>query len=470
MATDDTARRREIEKDLTGRLFAQFEAKAKSVRTTFSWLLTFAGFFLVFVVLPFMSIQYELLTLPPRIAGLERETAARTAAVAAATRSHDGFVRLAGDIGTGPQNMRDFLIRTRGNYAAVKTRWHELRSAAGSSAGASGQSPPYVQTGQMAVQPLPDTGQWSNAPMPSANSVPLSESVDIPADCIAVGEEALMGCLVADVGRNLFRGYAETLEQEVLEPLDSAGLLVRLNTDRETLRRGLAELQQRLEARLQEKPDFWHSVDEKATFFDAVGRDMEELWGTYDRTIEELNRALAAEAQSLQAAQAELDGRRTEMGKLRDEFRARLKEIETPFGRLPVGLNEALLGFPVLLAVGFLVCVVQMMDARRLRAAFADVYRRSDPEGTVLGDKEVALVAPLWPSPERRGATLLMLVPFLVFLLAVGVVVYSWRMTDSFRAVGGLSLGIFFGLYGVSMITFLVALRYAFHRPVGLPR
>lgn len=461
---EDNGRRRDIEKDLTGRLFAQYEAKAKSVRTTFSWLLTFAGFFLVFVIVPFMSIQYELLTLPPRIAQLEAETAARMAAVSAATRSHDGFVRLGQDIRSGPQQMRDFLIRSRGNYEVVKARWLQLRSNADITAGASGQSPPYAQTGQMAVQPLPDTGQWSNAPMPSANSDPLLESIDIPADCVSVAEAALMGCLVADLGRKLFQGYAGTLEQEVLEPLDSAGLLSLLNTDRETLRRGLGELQQRLEARLLEKPEFWMSVDEKASFFDAVGRDMEELWGRYDRTIEELNRALAAEAQGLQAAQGELDARRTEMAKLRDEFKARLKEIETPFGRLPVGLNEALLGFPVLLAVGFLVCVVQLADARRLRAAFVAVYRRADPEGTVLGDPEVTLVAPLWPSPERRGGLLLMLAPFLVFAVAVGVVLYSWRMTESFRGVGSLSLAVFFALYAVSLVVFLLALWQLFRR------
>lgn len=465
MATDDPARRREIEKDLTGRLFAQYEAKAKSVRTTFSWLLTFAGFFLVFVVLPFMSIQYELLTLPSQIARLERETAQRVAAVAAVTRSHNGFVQLGQDIRQGPQQMRDFLIRTRGNYEAVIARWRSMQAGAGPMAIDSDQSAPYTQTGQLGAQPLPDSGQWSNAPMPSSGGDPLFAAVDIPPDCVATAEDRVMSCLVADLSRDLFRGYAETLEREVLEPLDTAGLLARLKTDRDSLRQGLSLLQQRLEERLQAKPEFWHSVDEKSGFFDAVGRDMEELWGNYDRTIETLNQTLAAEAASLQAAQGELDGRRNEMAKLRDEFRARLKEIETPFGRLPVGLNEALLGFPVLLAVGFLVCVVQMTDARRLRAAFAEVYRRSDPEGTVLGDKEVAMVAPLWPSPERRGATLLMLVPFLVFLLAVGVVIYSWRMTDSFRAVGGLSLAIFFGLYGLSAITFLGSLRFALYRP-----
>lgn len=456
MATDDAARMREIEKDLTGRLFTQYEAKNKSFRATFNWLLTFAGFFLVFVVLPFMSIQYELLSLPRQIARLETEIKGRGEAIAAVTRSHDGFVQLREDIGEGPQEMRAFLITARGGYDAVIDRWRQLRAGTGT-------LPAEPDTDQFANAPMPA----NNAPMPSNMEVPLLGGIDIPPDCVAATEDRVIGCLVADLSRDLFRDYRDTLETEVLQPLEAAGLLDRLRADRASLSGALDQLEQRLEERLRAKPDFWHSVDEKSSFFQAVGSDMEELWGKYDRTIEGLAASLQDEEGNLRQAQADLDGKRGEMSKLRDEFKSRLKEIETPFGRLPVGLNEALLGFPVLLAVGFLVCAVQLADARRLRLAFAAIYRRSDPGGTIVGEREIALVAPLWPAPERSGGLLLMLAPFLVFAIAVGVVLYSWRMTDSFRAVGSLSLGIFFALYAVSLIAFLLSLRQVFRRPSG---
>jgi hypothetical protein len=443
---------REIEKDLTGRVFAQYEARSKSFRTTFSWLLAFAGFFLVFVVLPFMSIQYELRTLPQEIARLKMEIEARAKAADAVSRSHDGFVRLQGEIGDGPGLLRQYLIETRQNYAQVIDSWKRLQ------AGTADAAP--IDTGQFA--PMSQTGQFepNNAMAPVTD--PLQGAVAIPPACVAVAEPLVMSCLVAEQSRQLFGGYRATLETEVLGPLEAAGLLDRVGAKRESLSGGLDELEQRLNERLADKPDFWHSIDEKSSFFQALGSDMAELWGGYDDMITALSATLEDEQTRLRQIEAELADKRDEMTALREEFKSRLDQIETPFGQLPVGLNEALLGFPVLLAVGFLVCVAQLADARRLRAAFSALYRRSDPSGAVVGEREIALVAPLWPARERRWSRLLLPAPFLVFVLAVAVVLYSAQTTDSFRAVGLLSLRIFMVLYAVSLIAFAAALWQAF--------
>lgn len=449
---------REIEKDLTGRVFAQYEAKSRSFRTTFSWLLAFAGFFLVFVVLPFMSIQYELRTLPQEIARLKAEIDARAKAADAVNRSHDGFVSLQAEIRDGPGLLRRYLIDTRQNYAQVIDGWRRLQAGI--------EEPPPIDTGQFApmsqtsVQGIQTPNQLSNAMAPLTD--PLQSAVAIPPACVSVAEVQVMGCLVAERSRQLFGGYRATLETKVLGPLEAAGLLDRVGAKRESLSGGLDQLEQRLNERLAAKPDFWHSVDEKSSFFQALGSDMEELWGGYDDMMTALSAALEEEQNRLQQTEAELATKRDEMSALREEFKSRLDQIETPFGQLPVGLNEALLGFPVLLAVGFLVCVAQLADARRLRAAFSALYRRSDPSGAVVGEREIALVAPLWPARERRWSRLLLPAPFLVFVLAVAVVLYSAQTTDSFRAVGLLSLRIFVVLYAVSLIAFAAALWQVF--------
>ncbi|MGH6928157.1 MAG: hypothetical protein ACREEV_07560 [Dongiaceae bacterium] len=443
---------REIEKDLTGRLFAQYESRSKSFRTTFSWLLAFAGFFLVFVVLPFMSIQYELRTLPQEIARLKTEIEVRAAAADAVSRSHDGFVRLQEEIRGGPGRLRRYLIETRQNYAQVIDSWKRLQAGPD-------EAPP-IDTGQLAPYSQTGPAEPNNAMAPLTD--PLQGAVAIPPSCVAVAEALVMSCLVAEQSRQLFAGYRDTLETEVLQPLETAGLLDRVGAKRASLSGGLDQLEQRLNERLADKPDFWHSVDEKSSFFQAVGSEMEELWGGYDGMITALSGTLQDEQVRLRETEAALAVKRDEMSALREEFKSRLDEIETPFGQLPVGLNEALLGFPVLLAVGFLVCVVQLADARRLRAAFSALYRRSDPSGAVVGEREIALVAPLWPARERRWSRLLLPAPFLVFVLAVAVVLYSARTTDSFRAVGLLSLRIFLVLYAVSLIAFAAALWHAF--------
>jgi hypothetical protein len=458
---EQDASTREIEKDLAGRVFAQYEARSRSFRTTFSWLLAFAGFFLVFVVLPFMSIQYELRTLPQEIARLKAEIEARGKAAEAVSRSHDGFVSLQAEIRGGPDILRRYLIDTRQNYAQAIDRWKRLQAGTDEPPPIdTGQFAPTSQTGLTDLQGIQGPEQVSNAMAPLTD--PLQGAVAIPTACVSVTEAQLMGCLVAERSRQLFGGYRATLETSVLGPLEAAGLLDRVGAKRESLSGGLDQLEQRLNERLADKPDFWHSVDEKSSFFQALGSDMAELWGGYDDMITALSATLEDEQAQLRETEAALGGKRDEMSALREEFKSRLDQIETPFGQLPVGLNEALLGFPVLLAVGFLVCVAQLADARRLRAAFSALYRRSDPSGAVVGEREIALVAPLWPARERRWSRLLLPAPFLVFVLAVAVVLYSAQTTDSFRAVGLLSLRIFVVLYAVSLIAFAAALWQAF--------
>src|SRR5690606_23410950 len=46
------------------------------------------------------------------------------------------------------------------------------------------------------------------------------------------------------------------------------------------------------------------------------------------------------------------------------------QEIETPFGTLPVGLNELTLLFPVLMAAGFMLCSSLFVESLLLRREF----------------------------------------------------------------------------------------------------
>ncbi len=75
-------------------------------------------------------------------------------------------------------------------------------------------------------------------------------------------------------------------------------------------------------------------------------------------------------------AEERMRGKAKELEALKGEFKARLQNVETPFGWLPVGLNEAVLAFPVLLALVFLVSAAQLAEATRLRTALARYVNR----------------------------------------------------------------------------------------------
>jgi hypothetical protein len=95
-----------------------------------------------------------------------------------------------------------------------------------------------------------------------------------------------------------------------------------------------------------------------------------------------------------------------------------------------------------------------------LRSAFPALYRGRDPQGRVLTDRQIALMAPLWldadvPGRPRALPFLVLAAPFVIFVIAIGAVAYSWQETDAFRTVGTLNLRIFAALYALGLIAFV---------------
>jgi hypothetical protein len=99
----------EVLKEHVERVFHQYEGCQKSFRSTLFWLLTFTAFFLFLVLLPYVSIQHELLVLPERLSRTEVEIKQREARIDAFRRSHEGFGRLRALIRSGPDQLREFL-------------------------------------------------------------------------------------------------------------------------------------------------------------------------------------------------------------------------------------------------------------------------------------------------------------------------------------------------------------------------
>lgn len=420
-------------KEHVERVFHQYEVREKSFRSTLFWLLTFTAFFLFLVLFPYLSIQHELLVLPERLSRTEAEIKAREGRIEAFRRSQEGFERLSGVIRSGPDEMRTFL----GSLSL------DLPMPNGG-----GPAPPPMSAQQMDVQQM-DVQQMNvqQAPEPDA--------------CAGLAGDEGFGCRVLEHLRGRFDGYRDLLEAEVTGPLLAAGGAGAPLADPSRLREEIDRLEARFEARIAENPTFWRAYEEKGEFFVELEGDIAAFWQDYERLIAAQSEVLEREKAELTAAQARLRGDLADMEQLKGELKTRLDAIDTPFGKLPVGLNEAILGFPVLIAIGFLICMRQLADTARLRGAFATLYRRRDPQGRLLSRQQIALIAPLWldadaPGRPRALAVLTLAAPLVIFLIAVAAVAYSWLETDAFRTAGTLNLRIFAGLYGLSLLAFLM--------------
>lgn len=118
------------------------------------------------------------------------------------------------------------------------------------------------------------------------------------------------------------------------------------------------------------------------------------------------------------------------------EIADRLNQIQFPFGKLPIKLDDAVMIFPILLAIGFVIDIHLLCRSIYLRKNFHDLYRRKDPNQTTLRDRDIALIAPLWIDPLDSKVNqiirfIIILIPFIIFIFAWYLISYYLIFSES---------------------------------------
>lgn len=112
----------------------------------------------------------------------------------------------------------------------------------------------------------------------------------------------------------------------------------------------------------------------------------------------------------------------TSLERQKDNIATRLNSTQFVIGTLPLTLTQTIAGFPVALAIGFLICVTLLTSTIKL---FEEL--RKD------GHKKIALIAPLWiyPTGIRLNIIARFLVfstPFILFIIAWCLIGYSFTL------------------------------------------
>ena len=117
------------------------------------------------------------------------------------------------------------------------------------------------------------------------------------------------------------------------------------------------------------------------------------------------------------------------------QIRERLEKIETPLGDIPVNFDEASFLFLLAISGTFLVCAFAYVGSVRIRKSIQDLYIVDLPQVSGKIDTYVDRIAPLWLDPknldQHKSILLLFLfVPFIIFVVASGLVFYSWSLSN----------------------------------------
>jgi hypothetical protein len=409
-------------------LLERYEARSKTFRTLLFGFVGFGFVFLLLVLFPFVGLRRQHYQVNQQMAAATDRAAALTAATQLFATATQGFTTLRNAIDSGAYELRDAL-------PGLSETEHL------------GQ--PNASMEQQMVQ-----RQMRQRPL-------QQQQAGIDRCAAEVEETARMNCRVGEQVRRQFDRYAQVLDSSVIAPMEALSPdIARPRAD--ALRSGLDSIRAAFEARLAATPRFWERFGGKLDFFGELNRDVEGYWTQYG--FEAQKDSLSVAKQRLDSASAALTVRNARLEKLEDGLAARLATIESPLGKLPIGLVEGVQIFPLLMAIGFAWCCAVLAELVSMRNALQTGYRERDPEQAVLTDRHLTLIAPLWVgdgdlNTSNRAASILLFSPVAIFLLGCTLVVYQWVRWSDADGVSSQDHWLYGSLYLLAAVGLVIALR-----------
>ena len=412
-------------------LLDRYEARSGRFRSVLFGFVGFGTVFVLLVLIPFASLRRQYHAVSGQLRNLQDRAENLTVAVEAYGKATQGFRTLQSTIDKGAKELRDALP------ALLSSQSMESSIA---------QTNAHIAQ-QNVQQQLPN-----QPPRPSSlcDSIPDSEE--------------RMNCRVAEYVRTQFARYAHVLDTAVLEPIEHLPEGTEGRPDPNKLQAGLRGLQSAFEERLRSTPRFWEHYSGKIDFFSELRHDLDRYWKEHGFQSQE--DALVAAKKTVDSNLANLKTRKTALESQERGLAARLAQIESPLGKLPIGLIEAVQIFPLLIAMGFGWCWAVLMDLAGIRRALRTGYREWSPDQVALTDRHLSVIAPLWlgenSGMQDRFARLALSAQLVIYLIGCALVIYLW--------LGGADAGdmsvrdrwLYGTLYLLSAIGLIIASRNMF--------
>lgn len=173
----------------------------------------------------------------------------------------------------------------------------------------------------------------------------------------------------------------------------------------------------------------------------------------------ELSRFLPNKSEEIEALKAEIsDARENEADVLNElERLSKFDRLDTPFGAVPITLNQLALLFPVAVAVGFLVVAASFGRMATLRQEFARLSAMFDDDGEVMNASYLNAVAPMWLNRNEEPVVLglkwaILLIPAGLILVTYALIQQSNTFAEAFPEGSAISSAVYYVLYGLSLL------------------
>lgn len=508
------------EADYREQVLERFTARARSLTNQYTILMIFAFGFLVFIIVPLAALNFDAAHVKAQKADLEKLTAQseELSAEHATQEQEIDFLR-------GKITSLNFTLELKRQEATERAgeRTRLEKDLADNSAQRQ-QLLDQAKSLKSAVkgiettlasfdadQRVGDLRTWFFDTALSANRDPECENTE---------RRVYLRCLVKKKLEADWQHDFSLIRQKVIEPLGEIALAVA-----ETIETELSSIKRTFGERLEENQDFWRSFEGKEVFMDGLsddfiqafekirgivnsalvriaeksifleakvgelaqaGQTLEDDLAALDRERAKIEAETEAEFQELagkgsameenERGQAELAAQVARVQKQidelpdpedieeeREEIETRLASFESPFGTIPIGLKEAVLAYPLILAAGFMVCTLLLSRLLALRGEFRNSLAREQALSEADVNRRVATLAPLWFDAGRAfwsnpTLVLALLIPFALFVAAGWLILNDWLLQLGDTASATNLRTFYTGLYGLGLAVFAAGL------------
>lgn len=498
----------------------RFTARARSLTNQYTILMIFAFGFLVFIIVPLAALNFDAAHVKAQKADLEKLTAQSEELSAEHATQEQEIDFLRGKITSLNFNL-ELKRQEATERAGERTR---LEKDLAENNAQRQQLLDQAKSLKSAVKGIETTLASFDADQRVGNlrtwffDTALSANRD--PECENTERRVYLRCLVKKKLESDWQHDFSLIRQKVVEPLGEIALAVAETIDTE-----LSSIKKAFGERLEENQDFWQSFEGKEVFMDGLsddfnqafekirgivnsalvriaeksifleakvgelaqaGQTLENDLAALDRERTRIEAETEAEFQELAGKESAMDENERGQAELaaqvarvqkqidelpdpedieeeRAEIETRLASFESPFGTIPIGLKEAVLAYPLILAAGFMVCTLLLSRLLALRGEFRNSLAREQVLSEADVNRRVATLAPLWFDAGRAfwgnpTLVLALLIPFALFVAAGWLILNDWLLQLGDTASATNLRTFYTGLYGLGLAVFAAGL------------
>jgi hypothetical protein len=190
-----------------------------------------------------------------------------------------------------------------------------------------------------------------------------------------------------------------------------------------------------LNQKMEENADqFWQTVQIRNNTYDVINGRIEQYISStlshsvYNRYQNDFNNVITLKNDSKE----QLEVYNNKLNQMEKDLSNTLQQLESPIGKISIGLWEAILIFPLLLTMGCLIVIYLVLNLFDLHMALFR-YLKREFKNKIIINLFLPHVTPSWLDPIHSRITniirfIVLLIPFGFFIISCGLIFYDFAM------------------------------------------